>query len=63
MNKLTIKANIPEEQFMEGCLNQAHQLNHDMTLVITFYALAHSWYYEKLVFLMDEVNANKHKKR
>ncbi len=54
MNKLTIKANIPEQKFMESCLNQSHQLNHDMTLVIAFYALVHAWHYRKLTFLMNE---------
>ena len=53
-NKLTIEADIPERDFMESCLNQSHQLNQNMTLIISFYALAHGWHIDKLLFLMDE---------
>ena len=52
--KMTIKADIPERDFMESCLNQAHQLNQDMTIIIIFYAFAHGWHIDKLLFLMNE---------
>ena len=53
-NKITIKADIPERDFMESCLNQAHQLNQDMKLIISFYALVHGWHIDKLLFLIKE---------
>ncbi len=54
MGSLKITTNISEKEFMEGCLNQAHQLNYDMSLVIGLYALARSWHVDKLMFLMNE---------
>ena len=62
-NKITIKVDIPEQEFMEMCLNQSHQLNQDMTLAIGFYALANKWHLNKLLFLMRECNIMEGKRK
>ena len=59
MKQLTIKSDIPEREFMEGCLNQSLQLNQDMTLAIALYGLSKSWNIDKLIFLINECRKDK----
>jgi len=54
-----IKSDIPEREFMEGCLNQSLQLNQDMTLAIALYGLSKSWNIDKLIFLINECRKDK----
>jgi len=55
--KLTIKANIPEQQFMECMLNQGFS-GYDVTLIVLFYALSHSWNINKLTYYLRLLESN-----
>jgi len=57
MNKLTIKADIPEQQFMEAMLNQKHS-GEDVLVLVSLYALAHSWNYKDLLYYMKLLEIN-----
>jgi len=62
MNKSTrgtisIKANIPEKEFMEGILNMKSS-GYDVKLSFFFYALAHSWHINKVNYYLKEVLCN-----
>ena len=57
MNKLTIKADIPEQQFMEAMLNQKHS-GQDVLIIVSLYALAHSWYFDKLLYYLRLLEIN-----
>ena len=46
---ITIKANIPEDVFMESMLNQ-HYSGQDVSLMFGLYALAHGWHINKLMY-------------
>ena len=50
--KLTIEANISEQQFMECILNQIF-LGYDVMLSLSLYALAHSWHIDKLIYYKE----------
>jgi len=58
--KLTIKADIPEQNFMEGLLNMKHS-GSEVMLPLSLYALCHQWhigkliYYKKLLDSGDEI--------
>lgn len=49
MKTITIKADIPEDVFMESMLNQYYSGN-DVSLMFFFYALAHGWNVDKLIY-------------
>ncbi len=54
---LTIKAEIPEKEFMEAMLNQKSS-GQDIEIIFFFYALAHSWHIDKFNYywkLLKEV--------
>ena len=46
---ITIKANIPEDVFMENILNQYYS-GRDISLIFGLYALANSWKVDKLMY-------------
>jgi len=50
-NKLIIKADIPEQQFMESMLNQRFA-GYNISFMFFIYALAHSWHFTKLNYYM-----------
>lgn len=47
--KITIEANIPENEFMEDLLNMKHS-GLDVMILLSFYALAHRWHYTKIIY-------------
>jgi len=62
MKKLTIKANIPEKDFMESLLNMKHS-GYDVSLHIGLYALAHSWHHNKLIYYLKLLEIKERGKR
>ena len=53
--KITIEANIPENEFMEGLLNMKYS-GIDFMLQLSFYALAHRWHYDKFTYYFNLLN-------
>ena len=51
-NKITIKAEIPEQEFME-CLLNMKSSGYDVILPLVFYAFAHSWHIDKLNYYLE----------
>ena len=49
--KLTIKANIPEQQFMESLLNMKFS-GCDVMFPFCLYAFVHSWHINKLTYYL-----------
>lgn len=49
--KITIKANIPEDKFMEAMLNQ-HFSGMEVMFPLSLYALAHLWHINKLSYYL-----------
>lgn len=49
--ELIIKSNIPEQKFMESCLNMEHS-GLDCMFPLTLYALTHRWHIDKLTYYL-----------
>ncbi len=50
--KITIKAKIPEKDFMEGLLNMKYS-GCNVEPLIMLYALAHSWHIDKFTYYFN----------
>ena len=49
---ITIKADIPEDKFMESLLNMKHS-GCDVSFQLSLYALAHGWHKDKLFYYVN----------
>lgn len=49
--KLTIDVKVPENYFIEWCLNMRYS-GYDYTLAFAFYALANHWHINKLKYYL-----------
>ena len=49
--KVTIKSYIPEQDLIEGLLNQYYS-GEEITHILIFHALAHQWKVDKLLYYM-----------
>jgi len=49
--KMTIKSDIPEQELMEGLLNQYYS-GHEIIHILAFHAFANGWKYDKLIYYM-----------
>jgi hypothetical protein len=52
--QIRINPNIPDDKFMEYCLN-LHHSGFDPTFFIFIYALGKKWHTDKLFFLWEEM--------
>lgn len=55
---ITIKANIPEDIFMESMLNQYYS-GYNISLIFLIYAMARSWNTNKLFYYMKLLEMKK----
>jgi len=49
---MTIKANIPEQRFIETLLNMKHS-GCDVTFYLALYYLFHRWHFNKIVYYQN----------
>ena len=60
MRNLIIKANIPEQNFIENLLNMKHSgcFKEAILFSLGLYALAHSWHIDKLFYYLKLLGIN-----